>query len=180
MSIDASNINSNNSSPEEHIFLVPENYFEGLHDQILKRVFEEKQINILDSPKLKENVFKVPASYFDNANAIIENANKPEIKVIPLYNRNWVRYMAASIALVLVFVFGINSNNSSANDLASISDTEIIEYLFDEGINSLDILADLDVENSIFNDFIEDGMAEVDYMEFDSPEMDYDFEYFDY
>jgi len=180
--------NSNHNELENvalktNIFQVPDGYFDMLHKNIMQGIEQEDDGSILNKKSLQENIFEVPPGYFESSKTKIEKtlAGQHTAKVIPLYKRNWTRYAAASIVLIVALVFGIKSDDTISNvSYSSISDEIIIEYLLDEGISNLDILASVDDGITILNDLFDDEMSALEYVSFDNPEMEYDFEYLNY
>ena len=172
-----------NEKMRENIFQTSNGYFDKLHNDILSKTEFLSNSSILDSENLKKNIYEVPGDYFELAQKrIVERIEKETpLKVIPLYKRNWFQYAAASIALIAVFVFGLKSDDGYSNiEFAGISDELIIEYLLDEGMSNLDILASIEEPTSIFDDIFNDEMNTLEYVDFDHPEIEYDFEYLEY
>lgn len=166
-----------NPEMKKNAFRVPEGYFDQLHEVILA----QSESSILDEKNLKENIFKVPEGYFDAASKQIAQRIEEPVKVIPLYNRNWIRYAAAVAALIIVFIFGMKTDDVASNDeYANLSDELIIEYLLDEEISNLDILASIDDGTNILDELYMEEMGALNYTDYDNPEMEYDFEYTDY
>ena len=78
---------------------VPEGYFEDVEDQIVR------QLNFLHLDQRKPSI---PSGYMDSLEDRIVSLVQDEQKVIPLYKKPVVKYLAAaSIVLVLAFI-GIN------------------------------------------------------------------------
>ncbi len=169
-----------NDKMKQNIFEVPEGYFEHLHDKIMSKVDSNTKTSPLDSDHLKENVFTVPEGYFESLpHAIAERVNpNPETKVIPLFQRSWVRYAAAAVILLTVFVLGIKSDDGTVTP--ELSDEAIIAYLVDEEISGLDIFASVDDGMTVLQDFIDDELGSFGITEFENPELEYDFEYIEY
>ena len=173
----------NNKKLKENLFETPKGYFEGLHDKIMNRVKNHESQVSLDSPELRENIFKVPEGYFENLPSRVNDSIQKDssTKVIPLHQKSWVRYAAAAVALVAIIIFGVQSDDGLQDQLnAKVSDEAIIQYLYDEGINGLDILASVDGADVILEEFYTDEMNMYSNSEFDNPELEYDFEYFEY
>jgi hypothetical protein len=166
-----------NPEMKDNAFQVPEGYFDTLHEVILA----QSEPSILDEENLRENIFKTPEGYFDSSSKLITEQFEEQIKVIPLYSRNWILYAAAVAALIVIFIFGMKSDDTVSNyEYANLSDELIIEYLLDEEISNLDILASIDDGQNILNELYEDEMGSLEYLEYDNPEMEYDFEYAEY
>jgi hypothetical protein len=166
-----------NPEMKDNVFQVPGGYFDKLHEVILA----QSELSILDEQKLKESIFKTPEGYFESSSKQITQRIEEHVKVIPLYNRNWVRYAAAAAALIIVFIFGMKSDDVASNyEYANLSDEVIIQYLLDEEISNIDILASIDDGANILDDLYMDEMGALDYPDYDNPEMEYDFEYTEY
>lgn len=135
---------------------VPDGYFSNLSDDILSKIKTQNEQSVAEelnalSPLLagisKSNVYDVPAGYFETF-TVQTRKTFAETKVISMFNRKvWMQYAAAAVVFVLI-AFGINffSNQSNItnentivpksltdeqfnNELAQISDDEIINYL---------------------------------------------------
>ena len=162
---------------KDNVFQVPEGYFDALHEIILSK----SELSILDNKKLTENIFKTPEGYFEASSKQISGRIEEPIKVIPLYSRHWIQYAAAVTALIIVFIFGMKSDDITSNhEYANLSDEIIIEYLLDEEISNMDIIASIDDGATLLNEFYMDEMGALEYPDYDNPEMEYDFEYTDY
>jgi hypothetical protein len=89
-------------------FKIPEGYFQEFEDRMMAHVtFSES------APK--ENPFKVPENYFETlGDKLMENIETaPEKgKVIPLFNRRILAYVA-SVAAIMVFFFSTLTFNES-------------------------------------------------------------------
>jgi hypothetical protein len=127
---------------------VPDGYFNNLSGDILSSVADE--LNEL-SPMLaginKTNLYEVPAGYFESF-TVKPYKSVSDSKVVPMFSRKvFMQYAAAAVVFVLI-AFGINffSNQNNItnettivpksltddqfnNELAKISDDEIINYL---------------------------------------------------
>jgi len=166
-----------NPKMKDNVFHVPEGYFEKLHQVILT----QSELDFLDKKALKENIFKTPEGYFETASQHIIQQIEAPVKVIPLYNKSWFRYAAAVAALITLFIFGMKSEDvTDIDEFANLSDEVIIEYLLDEEISNLDILASIDDGAAILDELYMDEMDALEYPDYDNPEMEYDFEYTDY
>ena len=112
-------------------FIVPEAYFESLPDQIESRIFVEDLQQTASKPG-----FTVPEGYFDKLQeqitARIDTEN--EVKIVPIRKRrisSWISYAAAAcVTLAISTGIYINyENNKIENQLSTISETEIVNYL---------------------------------------------------
>lgn len=142
---------------------VPEGYFESLPGTILNKIKAmetgdaSSEIRTL-SPMLysiqNENVFEVPQGYFQNLSSDILAKIKPEAKVVKMSGRSrtFFKYAVAAVftgVMALgVFKFsdrppltelpdyvkiGINDIKDIDQELASISDAEIVKFLEEDG-----------------------------------------------
>ncbi len=136
---------------------VPVGYFDSLAGSILTKIKDQESEDAATelkalSPMLysiqNENVFEVPQGYFENLSEDVLSKVKPEPKVVtmPSRSRTFFKYaVAAAITGVMalgVFKFTANEKmelpnyvkfglqvNDVDQELAKISDTEILKYL---------------------------------------------------
>ncbi len=138
---------------------VPAHYFENLADSILSKINTQTGQSVADelqelSPVLtgisKTNVYEVPDGYF-NGVAETVTAQTTDTKVVSISSRKlWIRYAAAA-AVITMIAFGINlitkqqtipgnpfkiagvepikTQKQFNNELASLSDDAIVQYL---------------------------------------------------
>ncbi|MBM3431461.1 MAG: hypothetical protein FJX92_00480 [Bacteroidetes bacterium] len=84
-------------------YAVPSGYFEGLPEQVLKKIHRlEVQEELLTlSPTLaglqKDIPYATPAGYFEHS---VPVSLKPKGRVVTLFQRSWMRYAAAAAVLV--------------------------------------------------------------------------------
>ncbi|WP_353134240.1 hypothetical protein [Pseudopedobacter sp.] len=135
-------------------FIVQENYFDHLHEQILSNVklagfkeenpfkvsedyFLQTEKQILaqaNLPKESTNAFEVPENYFDNLQTRILSGieeSKSKNNVRSIFNPSFIRY-AAAILVILSITLGLYFNQKKVNvnsEIANIPDQEIIDYL---------------------------------------------------
>lgn len=134
-------------------FLVQENYFDHLHEQILSNVkladlkdnnsfktpegyFLQAEEQILSQANLPKetHTFEVPENYFDNLQTkILSRIEEPqsENKVRSIFNLSFIRY-AAAVLIILSISLGLYFNQEKTNinsEIANIPDQEIIDYL---------------------------------------------------
>ena len=138
----------------------------------------------LEDQHLKKNIFQVPEGYFEQLSEKINariNEEVKETKVIPLYRQSWVKYAAAVVLLVIVSVVALIVNRPSTDiSFATLSNDEIIEYLWEEGISNDDILASLDDPEDMLNNLIAEELSSYSMGFSENPELEYDFEYLEY
>ena len=92
---------------------------------------------------LKENVFKVPESYFENLTSCIESKTTHETKIISLVSwskkKTWASAVACSIIAILGFFTLIPKQDSLENEaLAGVQNKAIVNYLIQEDFNQYD------------------------------------------
>ncbi len=141
---------------------VPVGYFESLPGTILNKikaletedaVTEIRTLSSMLYSIQNENVFEVPHGYFENLNDAILDKVKPAVKVVKMGNRNrtFLKYAVAAVftgVMALgVFKFSDTTKGSALpeyvtaglqvdnvdQELASISDAEIIKFLEESG-----------------------------------------------
>lgn len=146
-------------SPDNIGFVVPENYFGLIEDEVLAKIF----IGNIKS-KQKDNVFKTPKNYFDK----IEDLVLTKLKVEALYNdeksdisenyfdsfedtvlnkiktntkvfsvkRSINKYIApVVIAAFLLLIFILNNYDSEALTFDSIETTEIVNWIYNGNVD---------------------------------------------
>ncbi|PKD20957.1 hypothetical protein APR41_13070 [Salegentibacter salinarum] len=139
-------------------FKTPENYFEGLEDELLDMVKFSETLE-----EKKSAGFTTPNGYFNGLeDEILEKATKPEPKVRKLFTKEAFLYAASIAAIVIAFAstFYINpETQTSWEDLElsvmenyiddnniDFSTSEISNYIFQQGYIIDD--ADLNTVNS--------------------------------
>ena len=171
---------------KENIFDTPEGYFEELEENTLAEIAME-QSELAQNDHLKTPVFGAPEGFFDQlSDELMQKVglDEPEeaTKVIPLYQRNWFRFMTAAI-LILGF-FGlrglISTDPIQGVELADLNQEIIIDYLAEEDIINSDLLASVDDLEGILDNIIEDETSGFDFESLDNPELEYDFDLTDY
>jgi hypothetical protein len=137
---------------------VPVGYFNNLSNDILSKIKMQNKQSVDDelnelSPLLagisKHNLYEVPAGYFESFK-VQPYKSVSDSKVVSMFSRKiFIQYAAAAVVFVLI-AFGINffSNQNNItndttivpksltddqfnNELAQISDDEIINYLYE-------------------------------------------------
>jgi len=137
---------------KENSFLVPDNYFNNLEEQILaiaklsstetaenfkvpKGYFEDMNAKILSQINVnkasQESGFNVPESYFEELSANILEKTKVG-KQVKMVRFSFIKYAAAAVVLIAT-TFGsymYNQNNQTVTEkLSNIPDQEIADYL---------------------------------------------------
>lgn len=108
----------------------------------------------LDDIEKKES-FKVPEGYFEDLPLKIQQRISKEDKKQGIRVPSWSLALAASILLLVTFVFILPSNDASAEDLlAQISQEEIVAYLDQIELDEYDIASAIgdEVNELDFND----------------------------
>ncbi|UAY52356.1 hypothetical protein [Ferruginibacter albus] len=133
---------------------VPEGYFDDLSNQILNRIKQQNESSDEEikslSPLLHsikgEQVFRVPANYFQSLPDIVLAKTKPQpAKVISMHKRNsFIRYAAAAVitGALAVGVYKFTGSNHTGVQLASLDPTvetgiKMNQQQFDDALNNL-------------------------------------------
>lgn len=135
-------------------FIVQENYFDHLHEQILSNLkladlkdnnpfkvpegyflqAEEQILSQTNLPQETTSAFEVPENYFDNLQTKILSGidgSKQKDNVRSIFNTNFIKY-AAAVLVILSITLGLYFNQEKVNvnnEIANIPDQEIIDYL---------------------------------------------------
>lgn len=144
-------------------FKIPEGYFEGLNDKILKRLSDEER----SIPK-KEG-FSLPEDYFESLNDKIKDRLEPrETKVVRLhpYRRYWV--VAASIAAIFLLVVLIPWKGTEAPSFDALANADIEAYLEagDLDLSSYELAEYLSEESLTESDLLEENVEEENILEY--------------
>ena len=113
-----------NKKKQKHGLQVPPSYFDTLEEAIFIRIAEE------NLPK--ETGFKIPPTYFNSLEGELNSkiSLKKETRIISLFSRKHLRYVASIAAVFLVaFVLIFNQKNI---DLETIQTSEIEAYVTSE------------------------------------------------
>ncbi|GGI27348.1 hypothetical protein [Pedobacter mendelii] len=171
-------LNSLKQNTNQHVFEVPQNYFEDLIEMI------ETRIAIENSAQLN-NSFAVPENYFETLQSRItdkieaEQIVKKEAKIIPLWRKGFVKYASAA-CFILISSFGVYfyQNNQPAdvvnvpqmqsadvaNDqmLYDIDETTIIDHLEAQNTSIIKTTSasDTEVENYILSNYSSSDLAQ--------------------
>ncbi|MFC4211433.1 hypothetical protein ACFOWA_09585 [Pedobacter lithocola] len=162
----------------QHVFEVPQNYFEELTEMIETRIAFEQSAQLTNS-------FAVPENYFETLQSRIinkieaEQPVKKEAKIIPLWRKGFIKYASAACFL-LISSFGVYfyQNNQPAdvvsipqiksadvaNDqmLYDIDENTIIDHLEAQNISNTNTASasDTEVENYILNNYSSSDLAQ--------------------
>ncbi|QNR83220.1 hypothetical protein H9N25_14765 [Pedobacter riviphilus] len=169
-------LNGLKQKTSDNNFEVPQNYFEDLTERIQIR------IALSEMPKAKQ-AFAVPENYFDTlqtriADKIAASAPKKEVKVIPLWRRNIVKYTSAACFLLMTSIgvyFYQNSSITTAQQVQSpeaineqllydIDESTIIDHLEAQNTTSSNIkttsASDTEMENYILSNFSSSDLSQ--------------------
>lgn len=143
-------------------FKTPEGYFESFDDRLMKKLSEESS-NIP-----KEEGFAVPEDYFETLHGkILDKIGAEETKVISLNPYKKYYYAAASIAAVILIVFGLNWNIAEEPTFEDLAEADIEAYFenneFD--LSAFEIaevipLDELEINDILVNSFEEENMLD--------------------
>lgn len=147
-------------------FKNPEGYFEGFTDKLLDKIANSKE-----STLPKKDGFKVPDGYFNDLHKNIDQKlNQKETQVVPLRSYKKYYYAAASIAAVILVVFGLQWNNAKDITFEDLADADIEAYFEDNelGLTTYEIAEVLLVDQLQINDILEeqlDGENIIEYLD---------------
>lgn len=108
-------------------FKVPEGYFQEFEDRMMAR------LNLAEVP-VHEKPFKVPEQYFEQlSDRIIDRLeSEPETgKIIPLFNRRMLSYVASVAAVVAILFSSIVLNRSGELGFDDLNMSAIENYLLE-------------------------------------------------
>ena len=131
-------------------FVAPDNYFDTFESSLFDSIHSAEQ-----SPIMATTGFNVPNNYFETLeDSILDNieVKKESVKVINLFSRKQLLYVASIAAVVVLGLFVFNTNSST-------SDTDISLALIEEYITSDDYVADL-MDTSMLFELAEDTIVE--------------------
>lgn len=168
----------NNKNLKNTIFKVPEGYFDTLGDKIRQGI-ETEESELSNNQHLKQNIFTTPVGYFDQLSEKINKQVEDEIKVIPLYRQQWLKYAAAVVILAVAF-FILPKNNPEPSEIANVSNEAIISYLEEQQAIQYELLSSIDGLGDVLDNMLTDETSAFSFAISDNPELEYDFEYFDY
>lgn len=143
-------------------FKTPEEYFEGFDDKLRDKLSEESS-NIPE-----DEGFAIPEGYFDELHkSIHEKLDNLETKVVQLHPYKRYYYAVASIAAVVLVIFGLNFNTSSALTFEDLAEADIENYFEN---NEFDLSAyeiaeviplhELEINDILVNRFEEENMLD--------------------
>ncbi len=172
-------------SPDDTGFIVPDNYFGYIEDEVLAKIIIEKF-----KPIQKDSDFETPENYFDkfedlvltklkvealqndessvisekyfeNIEDTILNKIKPKAKAFPIKKgrAKYVAFFAIAASLLLIFIL---NNNSESLTFDSITTSEIENWI-DNGNIDIDALSiasmytDIELDNDNFSTSLSDN-----------------------
>lgn len=153
-------------------FKTPENYFGSFEEKMLRRLEEEKTVEI----PVKGKAFSVPSAYFDSLeDKIIARTKNKETRVINLFRKEYLFY-AAAVAAIFVLILG-DFFKTESNQPLGWDDIEIsaMENYLEEGYE----MGYFELNSAEVSDFVfEDGRL-IDDSDFNTVNSDAVFDYID-
>ncbi|MEL1254476.1 hypothetical protein AAEO57_11860 [Flavobacterium sp. DGU38] len=104
-----------------------------------------KEFKLENTPKIKTG-FKTPEHYFDDFSAkVLQQIEKKEIKIIPIYKRKEVVAMfAAAVVVITLMIPIINTYNKSKE----LDEATLETYLsYQSNLNQYDLIRELDTKD---------------------------------
>lgn len=161
-------------------FQVSEDYFVGLTDKIINAAHAEDS-ELKYSLHLKNSAFTTPDNYFDQLPDKILSKVREEHKLVPFYQQTWTRWVAVAASLALIAaVYFLAPQNTSITNWDDISSEAIITFLEEEDGLSDELLINIEEIDNILDQIYADETSSFANALDSNPELDYDFEYFDY
>lgn len=158
--------------PLETGFTTPTSYFTNLEEKVLHK------ISVKENTK-KETGYIAPHDYFDNLdNEILNKITVTETKVIKLFSKKQLLYVASIAAVGILSLFIINPNNSNLPAFDDIEYAAFEEYLNTENIdisalelaelyeidtNDLNSISFLNIDDENILDYLSDETTSDDY-----------------
>jgi len=104
-------------------FKTPEDYFEGFNEKLQSKLSEES------TSLPKQEGFTIPHGYFDSLNGkILNKIEITEPKVVQLNPFKKYYYVAASIAAMVLLIFGLNWNTTEELSFETLAEADIESY----------------------------------------------------
>lgn len=144
-------------------FKTPEGYFDSFTERMRQKLSEE------GGHLPAKDGFKVPKGYFENLNErIVQKIQDGETKVIKLNPYKKYYYVAASIAAVLLVVFGLRLSQEDEFTFGDLANSDLETYLenYDLGLSSYEIAEVIPVEELEINDILENQINDQNIMEY--------------
>ncbi len=161
-------------------FQVEEDYFKGLSGRIMNAIDAEES-DLKYNLHLKKSPFTVPENYFSELSDQIESKLVLEKKKVRFFERPFVRWMSVAASLALLMTIYFNQPSQTSTDiLSSVSDETIISFLESENTFADDLFMNVDEIDSVLDAIYADEASSFVNTLIANPELEYDFEYFDY
>lgn len=112
-------------------FKVPENYFEDFESRLMKELPSSKQESLLPESSAP---YKVPDRYFEEFESRLNerlNLKAKESKVIPLYNRKHLSYIAGVAAVLAIIFSSIVLNRPQSFGYSDLDVIAVENYLLE-------------------------------------------------
>ena len=135
---------------KESGFVTPESYFDTFESSLSDSIRLAEQSTITATTG-----FKVPENYFEELEDVIYDqieVKKESVKVINLFSRKQLLYVASIAAVVVLGLFVFNTNDN-------LTDPDVNLALIEEYITSDDYVADL-IDTSMLFELAEDTIVE--------------------
>ncbi len=162
---------------KKNSFKTPDGYFESFTERLLTKITNsgsaEREPNIP-----KEEGFIVPEAYFDDLHKNIKRKlNKKEAKVVQFRPLRKYYLVAASVAAIVLVLFGINWNTAQKVSFEDLANTDIETYFENNGLGltTYEIAEVIPIDDLEIDDFIENRMDEENLIEYLNNNID-DFE----
>lgn len=161
-------------------FQVEESYFATLTENIINAAQAEDS-ELKYNLHLKKSPFTTPSDYFEQLPENIESRVLEDTKVVPLYQQTWARWIAVAASFALIAtVYFLNPKETTTTNWDDISNEAIITFLEEENGFSDELLINIEEIDSILDEIYADETSSFVGALDSNPELDYDFEYFDY
>ncbi|MFY0592644.1 hypothetical protein [Roseivirga sp.] len=161
-------------------FKVKGDYFDALTENIMNAA-EAENSDLKYNLHLKKNPLIVPNGYFSDLTNRIADRVEKDTKVIPIYRQAWAKWSAVAACLALLVTVYFNTEKQvNTDDWNDISSQSIISYLEEENALDADLLINIEEIDSILDEIYTTETSSFASALDDNPELDYDFEYFDY
>ncbi|NKI27235.1 hypothetical protein HCG49_11740 [Arenibacter sp. 6A1] len=144
-------------------FKTPAGYFEKLSGRIMDNIAQDA------STVSQEEAFQVPEHYFNNLHSeIIQKLEKQDTKVIPIKSFKKYYYTAASIAAILLLLFGLTWNTTKTITYGDLANSDIDQYFENHELSfsAYDLAEILSLEELDYNDVLENALAEESILEY--------------
>lgn len=122
-------------------FNLPDGYFESFDEKVLGKLDQESSL------KNRSTGFKIPKDYFNTFenNIVNEISEQNNTKVISIFNKKNITYVASiAAAVLLLFNLSVFDNTPSFDNLQIES---VEDYLIDENVSSYEIASLLSEED---------------------------------